>query len=371
MAVRRRIFRVLGRSTVGLLIGAFLIGYAAPYLPPAQFWWTDLFALLVPPLGVGAGVVAVALLGQGVYRGAWGRVALAVMLLGLVAIRFGPPPVVGGEADRQGETLEVMTFNVPPSRAQDSTSAARLRQFLRREAPDVLALQEAWIKTDIASRAGLASSSGSYQALLADSLDYAPPRAHPAQTLIHQPVIGRLALDSVSVHSLPPDGETDPRSRYTRTEFRWKGQAIVLYNVHLHTVGTHPEDLRAAGWALGNWRSLLWTYREGALRRAEQAQILRRRIAQESLPVLVVGDFNSTPHQWAYRHIAEGLQRTDRWSPWGRGGTFPAQWPIVRIDHVLAGPAWEIVGTRVPGVEGAALMSDHRPVVARLRWRGD
>jgi endonuclease/exonuclease/phosphatase (EEP) superfamily protein YafD len=38
----------------------------------------------------------------------------------------------------------------------------------------------------------------------------------------------------------------------------------------------------------------------------------------------------------------------------------------VRIDHVLAGPGWEVLRAFV----GPGLGGDHRPVVADLRWVG-
>jgi len=366
VSVGRRILQAVGRGSGGFLIGLFLIGYAAPYLPPTWFWWTDLLALMLPLLGAGVGVLAVALIGQGVYKRTWGRVGLAVTLLVFVAVRFGPSAVVSGASGKDARMLGILTFNVPPSQARDSASAARLRRLMQREAPEVLALQETWVR--ISSRRGIAGASETLRGLLVDSLGYAVPRAHPLQTTIHQPVVGRIGLDSVSVHPLPPDGDTNPRSRYTRTVFDWEGREAVLYNVHLHTVGTHPRDLRAAGWALGAWRALFRTYRESALRRAKQARVLRRHIERETRSVLVVGDFNSTPHQWAYRHVAEGLQRT---GGWGCGATFPAQWPVVQIDHVLAGPAWTIVGAQVPTVDKAASISDHRPVAARVQWRDD
>jgi len=173
----------------------------------------------------------------------------------------------------------------------------------------------------------------------------------------------------MSVHPLPPDGESSARSRYTRTRFTWKGHAAVLYNLHLHTIGSvRPWSMIPEWPSLDRWEAFLTSYREGALRRAQQARLIRRQIAREPHPVIVVGDFNSTPHQWAYRHIAQGLQSaaTQRIAGWT--ATFPAQRPLVRIDHVLAGPAWQITDARVPPPTRPPI-SDHRAVVAQLRWR--
>jgi endonuclease/exonuclease/phosphatase family metal-dependent hydrolase len=361
----RRILWRVGWGAVGLLIVAFLIGYAAPYLPPAQFWWTDLVAVLLPPMGLTVVLVGGMVLGRELYRRRWGRVAVAGILLGLAALRFGPRLAGGGVSANEAETLRLMTFNLPPSTVTDSASGRALGRLVQQEAPDVLALQESWLRTGRSVRAGLDGASRSIRGLLDETVGYALPRVYPLRTRIHRPVLGQIVLDSMTVHSLPPTGDTDPRSRYTRTYFTWQGHEVVLYNIHLHTVGMDPGEMWATGELFGQWRTVLRIYREGALRRAEQARIVRRHIEQETRPVLVVGDFNGTPHQWAYRHIATGLRGA------GTGGTFPARRPLVRIDHILAGPAWKVVSARVPTPDADMPISDHRPVAVRLRWAAD
>lgn len=370
MTALRYILRGFGWAVAGLLIGAFLIGYAAPYLPPARFWWTDLFAVLLPPLGLAVGLLSLGLLGQGVYRHKWGRIVVAGALLLLVAVRFAPRITVGGASAASAETLRLMTFNVPMSLARQEASARALGRFIQREAPDVLALQESWMATGTAPWPNREGRSWPPRRLLEDSLGYAPPQALPPGTTVCQPVLGRIPLDSITVHPLPPDGQSDRCARYTRTQFTWQHRSAVLYNVHLHTIGAvRPWDWREGWRSLDRWQAFLRAYREGALRRARQARLIRRRIERESHPVLVVGDFNSTPHQWAYRHIARGLQSVGNQGRWGQEATFPARRPIVRIDHILAGPAWEVVEARVPSLKGDTTVSDHRPVAVRLRWR--
>jgi endonuclease/exonuclease/phosphatase family metal-dependent hydrolase len=363
----RRILRALGWGAATLLVAAFLVGYAAPYLSPARFWWTDLFAVGVPLLGVGVGVLALGLCVDGGTRRRWGRVAVGGGLLVLLLVRFGPRLGAWGPAP-VAEGLRVMTFNVPPSRSDGPPLLA----LVRREAPDVLALQEARVRTARRPGADARRLSGALRGLLAPSTGYRLPRRGPVATVIQQPVFGRGRLDSLSVHPLPPDGATSARSRYTRIEFVWEGRTAVLYNVHLHSVGkARPWTLPTETWtSMDRWATFLRTYREGGLRRAQQARLLRRRIEREAAPVLVVGDFNSTPHQWAYRHVAQGLQSAVRRRGRAWGGTYPAGWPLVQIDHVLASPAWQITAARIPA-DGAAAVSDHRPVVARLRWKRD
>lgn len=363
--ILRHILQAIGWGIVGLLVLSFLIGYAAPYLPPAHFWWTNLFAVGLPPLGLVVGLLSLGLLGQGLYRRAWGRVVIAGMLLGLIVVRFAPRMSVGGASAADAETLRVMTFNVPMTFARQETSARALGRFVGQEAPDVAAFQESWVATGPSPRSGYEGRSWPPGVFLEDSLGYSPPRILPPQTMICQPVFGRIALDSMSVHPLLPTGDVHRCARYTRTQFTWQGQSAVLYNLHLHTIGPiRPWDVLEAWDSWAYWRAFLREYREGALRRAQEARRVRRQIEQESKPVLVVGDFNSTPHQWAYQHLAQGLQRAG-----SRDATFPAHRPVVRIDHILAGPAWEVVSARVPVPRQDTTISDHRPVTAQLRWR--
>jgi endonuclease/exonuclease/phosphatase family metal-dependent hydrolase len=365
----RRILQALGTGAAGLLIAAFVVGYAAPHLSPVHFWWTNLFAVFLPPLGLAVGVLAVGLGAWGLYRRSWGRVALAGGLLVLLAVRFGPRLTAWGRPAPPPGGLRVMTFNVPAQFVGRPRSAVPMAAFVEQEAPDILAVQESQVRTgDAASLPDAVRLSASLHPLLRTSTGYALPRHLPANTRIQQPVMGRVRLDSMTVHPLPPSGRTDARSRYTRTTFAWRGRTAVLYNVHLHTIGA-VRPWERPGWpSLAEGRTFLRSYRQATRRRAQQARLLRRRIEREPHPVLVAGDFNSTPHQWAYRHVAQGLQSAATQRVTGWTATFPARRPLVRIDHVLAGPAWRVADAHVPEPTTPAI-SDHRAVVARLQWR--
>jgi endonuclease/exonuclease/phosphatase (EEP) superfamily protein YafD len=101
---------------------------------------------------------------------------------------------------------------------------------------------------------------------------------------------------------------------------------------------------------------------------ADRDAVLREladRVRRESGPVIVAGDFNATPWSFAMRPlIAAGLRDTQL----GRG--FSATWqrgnPIfaIPIDHLLLGGNV----TATARWTGPDLGSDHRPVVAELRF---
>jgi endonuclease/exonuclease/phosphatase family metal-dependent hydrolase len=241
-------------------------------------------------------MLALGLIGHGMYQRRWGRVVVAGGLLLLLALRFGPRLAAWSRVSPSVEDLQVMTLNVPPTFGADSPGS--LAALVGTEEPNLLAFQESRFWTgDPASSPSLTRVSLSLRPLLSDSVGYAPPRQLPANTEIQQPVLGRPVPESLSVHPLPPRGKTDARSRYTRTQLTWRGRPAALYNVHLHTVGAaRPWEItKGQVFSLSRWRTFFQTYREGALRRAQQARLLRRAIEREDRPVIVVGDFNSTP----------------------------------------------------------------------------
>ena len=166
-----------------------------------------------------------------------------------------------------------------------------------------------------------------------------------------------------------PHSEFSPELAFLRTQFRWQGREAVHYNLHLHSFGTQkpwrPEDEDADPLELQTWVPFLRQYRYAFSKRAEQVEFILARLEQETLPVIISGDFNDTPNSWTYRQLVKG--RKDVFESVGRGwgGTYHAKIPLFRIDFVLVSPEWEAVAAHVPDME----LSDHRPLAVQLRWR--
>ena len=89
-------------------------------------------------------------------------------------------------------------------------------------------------------------------------------------------------------------------------------------------------------------------------------------VASATGPALVLGDLNATPYSPAYAEFLRTSGMRDaadgtRWQPTWMAGF----WPLaLRIDHVLVSPGLCVESAGV----GPAIGSDHRPVVARLRF---
>ena len=84
---------------------------------------------------------------------------------------------------------------------------------------------------------------------------------------------------------------------------------------------------------------------------------LRRALPPADRPAALTGDMN----MWGW--CIERMAGTG-WRRAVRGRTYPARRPYSQVDHILVSPPVEVVGAEViPQV-----MSDHRPIRARLRF---
>ncbi len=87
--------------------------------------------------------------------------------------------------------------------------------------------------------------------------------------------------------------------------------------------------------------------------------------ALQGLPLVICGDFNSSPLSRVYRQLARDLY--DVQPPGARRATWPSRLPFWRIDHMFVSK--DIRVSKAAVLEGGhcRLASDHLPLVAELR----
>ena len=293
----------------------------------------------------------------------WLLFGVNVVCILLVGWRFFPP---GGAADPSeyavGETLSIMTVNYPswPSDDRERRNRAML-QLVQRERPDIIGLQEGWSYYGPDGRRLYSRPDGSMLADSASYLSFGPRR--PDRTVSHVPIYSLFPLDVVNGFSVLP-GPEGAGAVVTRAEATWRQREIVLFNVHLQSFGSaKPWREENSSWLNPRtWLRYLRQYRNAIILRAAQAEQIGAMIREEEVPVIVMGDFNSTRNNWDFNHAADGLIDVYRVAGSGRGATYHAKYPIARIDFILASEDFEAVSARVPSV----LISDHRPVIATV-----
>lgn len=119
------------------------------------------------------------------------------------------------------------------------------------------------------------------------------------------------------------------------------GQRVQVLNTHL---GLVPHEQRAQARALAgpDWVG-------GGLRRD---------------PLILLGDFNATPHQAVYRTLARVLRDARACTEAKRASpTFPSRLPMLAIDHVFISAGVEVKAVRAVTAPLARTASDHLPLV--------
>ncbi|HMB93270.1 MAG TPA: endonuclease/exonuclease/phosphatase family protein [Rhodothermales bacterium] len=340
----------------GLLLVLFVVGYASRYVPSRFFWWAEVVATGLPYLSMVLVVVTitVALMQR------WRLLAVHVVLLVLALLRFAS---FGGGAEPQPDDLVLLTFNTSKGGgAQAEEQGHAITKLVRIEDPDIVALQESSVEFHPTGRR--IRPIVPIRALI-DSLGYhiIGPDGEREAVYTKQPVLAEVELVEQTQRLLHED---NMGTGVVRTHFRWKGREAVHYNLHLHSFGyTKPwEDAGRNIYSFSFWKRYLLQYRDAYLDRAAEMRKVQAMLAEETLPVIVSGDFNSTPHNHAFYGIAQGLQDAFKVAGQGWGATYRADRPFARIDHVLASNEWEVVSAHVTKADH----SDHRALIVRLRW---
>ncbi len=338
------------------LVGLLAAANAAPFVPPEQLWGLQVVAIFGTLVLVAAALVAVGL----IVKRRWALAALHLLLclatVLMPELNASADPATAA-ADAPG--LTVMTFNA----GKDGGGKQHvLANVLARDRPHLIALQEFSIR--LLRDTGVTWGAPLLGPLLKDKA-YEMSRPDGGKDfMFSRPLFSRIEAVGRSelVRGNPPEGLWSSGG-ITRRAYRWQGRTIMVYNVHLHSFSSQRpwrrEDQRFSPRA---WLDAFHAYGRDFEVRAEQARQLRAMLDAEPHPFLVCGDFNSTPRNWAYTHLAHGFRDAFDEAGTGWGGTFPAGLPLVRIDYVLASDDWVVRRARVD----PDLVSDHRAVIAEL-----
>ncbi len=221
------------------------------------------------------------------------------------------------------DAVQIMTVNL----YHRNDEHARFVELADREQPDLLLLLEytpAWA-------AALQSIEADYPYRIAD----------PVTGPFGVALFSRLPLTSATVTDLLGVPAIDARIE------RRPGDPVRFIGVHLRP----PTSAREAG------------------QRNAQLDLLGELAATEPGPLIVAGDFNTSPYSPVLAAWLERSNLTDARLGRGFGMTWPVSLPVlgVPIDHVLVSEDFLVAAHYY----GAAFGSDHYPVVTRLSLRGE
>ena len=222
--------------------------------------------------------------------------------------------------------LKVMSFNV----FQRNNDVDAVVELILEHEPDIVALQE--LTPEIGEQ---------MVSKLFEVYHYHTPVY--LDEMIGQGLLSRYPIRQLSIL---------PDYRYQRVQVDTPEGSISVFNIH------SPKLFPF------NWRE------DWRIQRSFFDSLLAE-IAKDGDPIIVMGDFNTTPQSENYALITSGFTDTFIESGWGFGFSYPARpklgislpTPIVRIDYIFISDHFTSNCTRVLKESGD---SDHRPVVSEL-----
>jgi endonuclease/exonuclease/phosphatase (EEP) superfamily protein YafD len=263
--------------------------------------------------------VALAILLATRRRYAWTAGLAACAVLSAVPVLPYLPSALAEAADSTAArpTIRVLVANV----FYRNSSASRLVETIRREAPDAVLLVE--------YTTGLAGQLGELRGTYRYQLQY------PRDDAYGIALFSRFELKSAQTFLLGSTAAIDARVRVGNTD-------VTLLGVHLRS----PMNPKRAA------------------ERNRQLELLAERASTAREPVIIAGDFNISPYSPYY---ADWLART-RLTDVRRGRTARPSWPTflpilgIPIDHCFVSPDIAVNGDR--GLPSFG--SDHYPMIVEL-----
>jgi endonuclease/exonuclease/phosphatase family metal-dependent hydrolase len=235
--------------------------------------------------------------------------------------------------------LRMMTWNVHGLRGSDGRcDPARIAEVIARAAPDLAGLQEV----------GAPSSPGGPAHAAEVLADLTGMRCAFGATLRHargyaygNAILSRHPIEAVRTYDLSVPGR-EPRG-CIRADVGLGRMSLHVFTAHL---GLH-------------WRE----------RRRQAAALLSADILRDAAlahPLVLAGDFNSPSNRsavprWLRRELTDCALAAGDEAP-----TFPARFPLLRLDHVYVSVAFRVLDCEVIRSALARRASDHLPLVVDL-----
>ncbi len=277
---------------------------------------------------------------------------LLVIPLIVFAVKYGPRFLAHETTARavsDTPTLTVMTMNV----LKLNTDWTAIKAQIQAANPDIISLQE--------------MSDAFLTEVWPSLIEMYPYNLHALSKSesSYSGFLSRYPLKQEKIFNLPENFEL----ANLRAVIDVKGQSVVVYTLRL--AAPKFQRMSIPSRILGK----IFPYEYSVFYRRWQLTAFYPLLAEETLPVLVMGDFNTADSSEDHDIFksTSGLQDTYAEVGFGMGFTFPAAVtvkekqlpfvPLMRLDYIWHNSQWQPLSAWLGGSTG----SDHLPVIARLK----
>ena len=339
-----------------------ILSYAAYYINPEKVWYMAFFGLAYP-LILSVNILFMLL---------WLILLKKYMWIPLITILVGFSHVLSILQIRSGEqvpvsgSFKIVSFNVHggteySKNPSQNGNLPSLINFIRDQDPDILCLQEFYLKRkdSIYALKEFADSIGmKYFYFNNYYLKRKRTRIEALVIFSKFPIIRKafLQFDHSSTFAI-------------YTDIKIKDEIIRVFNVHLESFQFGQDDYTFYS-NIAEAETPKTPLKEGSMKiylklrksyelRAKQVDKLRSDINKSPYPKLVCGDLNDTPTSYSYQVVSKGM--TDAFKESGSGifgNTYRGNFPSFRIDYILTDKKFEAYKYMKHPVD----FSDHFPI---------
>lgn len=353
----RNIFYFITSRTVLAVMAVMLVfSYVSSYINPARCWLLSIFGLCF---------VALALLNLILMLWALKRRSKSFLIpfIALLPSLFYTERYVNPFPDKpdgtlleDGKTLKLVTYNVGRFSGEAPVSkeecADDIFAYLKLNDPDVVCLQEVWVR-DIRKLAAYFKSRmpGYY-------FRYCMAQGRSGHfgnvTFSKLPIVksGRLKFEKSANMAI-------------YTDLKSGGEVFRVYNCHFESYNISlPHIVKALTSDKSDVIRETGSKLEASIsRRPQQVDKVLRDISQCDADAVVCGDFNDTPMSYTYNRLMKGRKDAFIEAGSGFGATYSVMWPALRIDYALLPENYDIVSFDIPKVG----YSDHYPTITNFQ----
>ena len=306
---------------------------------PARYWPAAFVAMFGIPLMLAGNAVLLAVALWRRWHKNWAWVALLGLLSGYPFVHATVPRFWQGDVPAGTPTLKVLSYNTENFMAftrhlePRKANAKAMLGWFKREAPDLLVLQEVWQYPAVSEFMVLEQLPAlGYPHYYWSGKAQMPDGAYGPGMLIasrHELRNGATLFRRKGSHN-----------KILRVDMDWQGRTVRVINVHLQSIRLTYTDL-SLRYDDKPFKTkpqrIVDKMRKAFIRRAAQVSVLLEAIRTSPHPVLICGDFNDTPYSYTYWQLRRYLQNSHEQAGSGLGTTYIGKIKrTLRIDHQFA-----------------------------------
>lgn len=339
---------LIGVCGIGALLSAFLCALC-PYVNPSKFVWIAFFGLGFWIIFFANILILIVLIFLKSRR---------TLLIPIVALLFLIPGFIKsfsfGESKNDIAQVKVMTYNVCVFRDYKNQSRTvndvkkSLVNFIKEHNPDVICLQESgkWPKNTAQS--------------FAQTIGY---KYYKYNRTNGNSYFSKYKIEDVGLFK----DENISRFADIKKININKNESFYLVNCHFNSFGISKEEIEYINDTKNivkdseiYGKSVISKLKRGFERRTKSTDLLLKNLPNDTLPLVICGDFNDTPLSYTYSQMSmNGLKDAFISSSRGIGKTYCGPLPLLRIDYFWYNDYVDVVDFK----RIKQTTSDHYPLI--------